>query len=91
MINKSCIAVVSALFTLGMAQPVLSEQAAGMDFSSLDQDQDGYISEQEAQSSNALLEVWAASDTNQDGQLDTVEFSAIEIAEPAATGEAPAQ
>jgi hypothetical protein len=73
--------IASALVLLAgtLAQPVVGEQSAGMDFTALDQDQDGFISEQEAQGNTALIEVWSASDSNQDGQLDMVEFSAIEI------------
>ena len=79
MIRTYWIASASVLLAATLAQPVAAEQSAGTDFNTLDQDQDGFISEQEAQGNTALIEVWSASDSNQDGQLDMVEFSAIEI------------
>jgi Ca2+-binding EF-hand superfamily protein len=79
MIRTRRIASASFLLAATLAQPVVGEQSAGMDFKALDQDQNGFISEQEAQGNTALIEVWSASDSNQDGQIDMVEFSTMEI------------
>lgn len=48
-------------------------------FESLDVDTNGAISPEEAQGNAALTAVWETVDTNQDGQLDEAEFSAVEI------------
>ena len=48
-------------------------------FESFDVDANGAISPEEAQGNAALTAVWESVDTNQDGQLDEAEFSAVEI------------
>ncbi len=81
----------AVLLAATLAQPVAGEQTAGTDFKTLDRDQDGFISEQEAHGNTALIEVWAASDTNQDGQIDMIEFGAMEIPGAGAGEQAPAE
>lgn len=54
-------------------------------FSTLDTDQNGAISADEAASSAALTESWQKVDTNADGSVDRAEFSAFEAMEPAAS------
>jgi hypothetical protein len=47
-------------------------------FNQLDANQDGYISEQEAQADPQLAKDWSQADTNQDGKIEASEFSAFE-------------
>ena len=59
------------------------------DFSQVDADQDGYISNSEASADPALLEQFTDLDTNADGQLDQDEYAAMGASEEApAEGEA---
>jgi Ca2+-binding EF-hand superfamily protein len=48
-------------------------------FKSLDQDQSGSISQQEAANQQTLSQDWAKYDSNQDGQINASEFSAFEM------------
>ncbi len=47
-------------------------------FEAIDVDGDGYISAEEARARPDLHENWQATDSNQDGHLDSAEFSAFE-------------
>jgi len=47
-------------------------------FNALDTNQDGVLSVEEAQQDATLNEVWADVDTDQNGSIDPVEFSAFE-------------
>ena len=49
-------------------------------FGIVDGDQDGYITRQEAE--GKLIVDWSAADENNDGRLDTGEFSALEEVPP---------
>lgn len=53
-------------------------QTAGADFSNLDTNQDGYISQDEAQAHQQLSSNWQDADRNADNQIDQSEFSAFE-------------
>jgi hypothetical protein len=48
-------------------------------FKHLDQDADGYISAEEAGAHQGLTMGYISADTNEDGKIDAVEFSAFEI------------
>ena len=50
-------------------------------FDAIDTDGDGYISEQEAQLQQRLLDSWEDVDLNSDGKVDHTEFSAFETEE----------
>lgn len=50
-------------------------------FGVIDRNGDGYISEQEAQQKERLLESWEKADLNADGRIDQTEFSAFETEE----------
>ena len=52
--------------------------AGGADFQSMDTNSDGYLSQSEAQGNSALQEKWNDADLNDDGQLDSAEFSQFE-------------
>ena len=47
-------------------------------FASLDKDHDGYITLSEAQNDPELLKLWMILDTDADGKIEIVEFSAFE-------------
>jgi Ca2+-binding EF-hand superfamily protein len=65
-------AFVAALFA-GGAVASESEQ-----FTKLDANGDGAISMEEAAVDNKLTEAWSAIDANQDGKVESAEFSAFE-------------
>ena len=50
-------------------------------FEAIDTNGDGYISEQEAQAQQRLLDSWGDVDLNSDGKIDQSEFSAFETEE----------
>ncbi|WP_303905385.1 hypothetical protein [Thiohalomonas denitrificans] len=65
----------------GMAQQPQSRDSQELArFSELDENDDGYLSEQEAEGHERLVEDWEQADTNNDGHVDPVEFSAFESA-----------
>lgn len=69
---------------MGENEQQWSTQQQGMgegqssNFSNLDQDQDGYISQKEAQDSHTLSSKFKELDQNRDQKLDQSEFSAFE-------------
>lgn len=60
-------------------------------FSQLDANQDGYISETEAQSGQRLSDNFQQADSNSDGRIDRSEFSAFETGGTSASGQAGSQ
>ncbi len=74
--NKWLIALVISAFFGGAA--LAAEQPT---FQTLDQDGNGTISAQEAESDPALADAWDKADSNQDGVVDRAEFSAFETME----------
>lgn len=64
-------------------------QAEIASFEELDTNQDGYVSREEAISSEPLVNNWSSADTNADDQLDQSEFSAFEEQQGGATEPAP--
>jgi Ca2+-binding EF-hand superfamily protein len=70
-ITKTAMALVAAGF---FTAAVAGEDA----FMSLDVNEDGYISAQEAAADESLHSRWEITDANQDGQVDAAEFSAFE-------------
>lgn len=85
--KKLWMIIAAAVFAGGATQSVLAEDAvmgdnpAAAAFQALDADQDSYISEQEASNDAELSERWAEIDTDQNGKIDRVEFSALDISE----------
>lgn len=70
----------------GMGAEKSSMSSGGQDFSSLDTNEDGRISKEEAQ--GQLKEQWSKADANSDGAVDQSEFSAFE-AEHASSADKP--
>lgn len=58
-------------------------EMAASDFSSLDKNNDGYISKDEADA--RVKDRWATADINADGKIDQSEFSALETTEDSGT------
>jgi Ca2+-binding EF-hand superfamily protein len=77
MYHKHWIALVTVLLAALMLSPAFAGGAAG-GFKALDADADGYISQQEAAASQGLSDAYSSVDQNQDGKLDSAEFSAFE-------------
>ncbi|MBW9273679.1 MAG: EF-hand domain-containing protein [Candidatus Thiodiazotropha sp. (ex. Lucinisca nassula)] len=65
-----------AILTLG---GVCGATAAEDVFMKLDRNADGFISAEESIVSEALYKNWSTVDANNDGRIDTAEFSAFEI------------
>jgi Ca2+-binding EF-hand superfamily protein len=63
-------AIIATLFAAGAAVA-----AEAPDFSAIDKDRSGAVSREEARAVPAILEVFARVDSNQDGQLNTVEYA----------------
>jgi Ca2+-binding EF-hand superfamily protein len=59
----------------GVCGATASEDA----FTKLDRNVDGYISAEESIMYDALYENWSSADTNNDGRIDSAEFSAFEV------------
>jgi hypothetical protein len=82
MITKFILAAVAMVFSLVVvaAEPETTEEAIAQNFEKLDTNQDGAISQSEAQSRKDLVDNWAKVDKNQNGKLEFSEFSAYEPA-----------
>ncbi len=74
--KKILINQVVAALTLG---GVCGATAAEDMFMKLDRNGDGFISAEESIVSEALYKHWSTVDVNNDGRIDTAEFSAFEI------------
>jgi len=75
--NKYISLPAAALVTGALLQPVCAEEAMS-GFKALDTDNNGAISAEEAQGNEGLSANWTSLDANLDGQIDEVEFSAME-------------
>lgn len=71
----------TALFAGQEAQQRGIGEGQSSNFSNLDQDQDGYISQKEAQDSRTLSSKFKELDQNSDQKIDQSEFSAFEDTE----------
>lgn len=80
--NKTVSVILAGAFLTATATVFAADST---NYDTLDQNHDGVISEQEADSSPALKEVWSKVDTNMDGKVDQAEFSAFELAQPSAS------
>ncbi|MES9948106.1 MAG: hypothetical protein ABW118_04045 [Candidatus Thiodiazotropha sp.] len=74
--KKILINQIVAVLTLG---GVCGATAAEDMFMKLDRNGDGFISAEESIVSEALYKHWSTVDVNNDGRIDTAEFSAFEI------------
>jgi hypothetical protein len=72
--------VLGVALVAGVAVLPVYAGGASAGFKALDANQDGAISQQEAQAHKGLSENYIELDKNQDGTLDVVEFSAFEAA-----------
>ncbi len=77
MSTKRWIAFATVFLAALMISPAFAGGATG-GFKALDADADGYISQQEAAASQGLSDAYGSLDQNQDGKLDSAEFSAFE-------------
>jgi len=81
--NKKDFMVLAAVALLPLgAYAAGSSSTMQENFNKLDTNQDGYISQQEAQADKQLTQDWSKADSNQDGQIDQSEFSAFEESLP---------
>jgi hypothetical protein len=65
-----------AIFAVG---GVCAATAAEDAFMKLDRNADGFISAEESIVNNDLYEGWSSADANNDGKIDSAEFSAFEV------------
>jgi Ca2+-binding EF-hand superfamily protein len=65
-----------AVFAVILAHGATADETT---FMKLDRNADGFISAEESIIYEALYEGWSAADANNDGRIDTSEFSAFEI------------
>ncbi len=75
--------VLAITITITIASVAATTYAGGnksTTYKELDSDKDGYISQKEGKAMPILAHNWRAVDVNQDGQLDTSEFTRFEIA-----------
>ena len=74
--KKTIMKHVIAIIAVGV---VCSATAAEDAFIKLDSNADGFISAEESIVNESLYEGWSAADANNDGKIDSAEFSAFEI------------
>ncbi|MES9817598.1 MAG: hypothetical protein ABW155_13160 [Candidatus Thiodiazotropha sp.] len=67
--------IVAVLTLVGVCGATAAEDM----FMKLDRNGDGFISAEESIVSEALYKHWSTVDVNNDGRIDTAEFSAFEI------------
>ena len=70
------LATVAILLPLGLSAGETERPAS---FHQLDMDRDGYVTIIEATGHTQLLKKWSDIDTDTDGRLEAVEFSAFEV------------
>jgi Ca2+-binding EF-hand superfamily protein len=76
-ISKSMVAL-AAVIGIAMAQPVTADDNAET-FKKLDVDGDGFITKQEAEVNDDLVDSFDDGDNNDDGQLDMAEFAKLDV------------
>jgi Ca2+-binding EF-hand superfamily protein len=74
------IAAIACLTTVAIAGE--QEYQQQMRFKNLDQDKNGYISQNEARDKHRVFYYYPKADKNSDGHLDMSEFSAFEVEVP---------
>jgi Ca2+-binding EF-hand superfamily protein len=82
MMNKKDFLIIAVLTLLPLGAYAAQSDTTRENFNKLDANQDGYISQQEAQADKQLTDDWSKADKNQDGQIDISEFSAFEESLP---------
>jgi len=65
--------------------PVQQGQTRQQKFRSLDKNNDGKISREEAQASPELLVIFVPTDTDSDGSISVIEFEAVPLVQPDGT------
>jgi Ca2+-binding EF-hand superfamily protein len=70
--------IILAVIVFPLAVFAGEKSASKSAFKSLDKDNDGYISMQEAKGNKDLIEKWDTVDADTDGKLEMSEFSAFE-------------
>ncbi len=74
---KTTTPLMAALFATALTGVAFAEEGKKMDFTSVDANGDGAISQEEAQAVPAILEQWTALDANADGKVDEAEFNSL--------------
>jgi Ca2+-binding EF-hand superfamily protein len=67
------------MFVMFSVAGVCGATAAEDGFMKLDRNADGFISAEESIMDNDLYDGWSSADANNDGRIDSAEFSAFEI------------
>lgn len=76
MLNTSMKRMIAILALSGACSTVIAGEDA---FMKLDRNADGFISAEESIENEALYRGWSKADANDDGMVDSAEFSAFEV------------
>lgn len=88
--KKRYLSMLIGLFgSLALSTALFAGEGVGVDFGTLDANQDGTLSADEAASDLELSKNWSAIDTDENGVIDEAEFSAFESMQGTESGEAP--
>lgn len=75
---------------LMLSTALFAAEGSGADFGTLDVNQDGSLSAEEAASDPQLSNNWSTIDSDENGVIDYSEFSAFEAMQESGAGESPA-
>jgi Ca2+-binding EF-hand superfamily protein len=90
--KRTLVTMIGMVSGLALSTALYAGDTGSSGFSTLDTNQDGSISADEAAASPDLSKNWSAVDADENGAVDAAEFSAFESAMGgASTGEAPAE
>jgi hypothetical protein len=90
--KKSYLPMMLGLFgSLVLSTAAFAGEGATMDFGTLDVNQDGALSAEEAVADPELSKNWSDIDKDENGVIDEAEFSAFEGVQDSATGEPASQ
>ncbi len=90
--KKSYLPMTLSLFgSLVLSTAAFAGEGATMDFGTLDVNQDGSLSAEEAVADPELSKNWSDIDKDENGLIDQAEFSAFEGVQDSATGEQASQ
>lgn len=78
--DKICVRIIALVALVVLASGFSAAAGAGEElptFQQLDSNQDGYISQDEAQGCQTLADCFSRADTNQDNQIDQTEYELV--------------